>query len=121
MEKPGSDDLSVLLQDISEMGDIHRESKVKAPIIEVLQDTSDIITRVWSELGKLPTSVFPSYMEGLYFDYIIDEQHRVILEVYNVGDAAIFSTDDAKVVEYVGIPKVGRVGKVYWALIKLLS
>ena len=103
------------------MGDIHRAAKVNPPIIEVLADTSEIITRVWDAFGKLPTSVFPSYMEGLYVDYILDCQHRVVVEVYNVGDALVFCTDDAKVVEHVDIPSFDRVSKVYWVLTRLLN
>ena len=113
-------DLSLLLEDISKMGDIRRGFKVSPPNQDVISDTSKICKKIWETKGMLPSSIFPSYMEGIYFDYILDTSHRVVVEVYNVGDAVVIATNDAKVIDIVEIPILGRVRVTCFVLNRFL-
>jgi hypothetical protein len=115
-------DIYEILQAIEDDGDLWHRDAIAGPNWKTLSDASDIFGKLSDDHGILPQRLVQTVEEGLYVEFV-GFSHRVVMELYNRGDAAILILDGktSDIVESIDIPSFGRVGSICVAIPKILA
>lgn len=112
-------DIDEALAEIQELGDHWHREGVPGPSQDAIRDSSRVLEQLYVDTGILPQRVTQSIEEGIYIDFV--NGHRVILEMYNEGTAAIIVTDYKDIIDSVEVSSDDRVTKVCSLLRKMLK
>ena len=103
-------DVYEILETIEADGDLWHRDGIRGPSARTLRTASDVLGKLLDDYGVLPKHIVQTVEEGLYLDFE-GITHRVILELYNEGDAAILILDrnTNETIESIDVPSFGRV------------
>lgn len=112
-------DIDEAFTEIQELGDLWHREGIPGPNQDAIRDSSRVLEQLYADTGILPQRVTQSVEEGIYIDFV--NGHRVILEMYNEGTAAIIVTDYKNIIDSVDVSSTDRVEKVCSLLQKMLK
>lgn len=112
-------DIDEAFTEIQELGDCWHGENIPGPSQDAIRDSSRVLEQLYADASILPQRVTQSVEEGIYIDFV--NGHRVILEMYNEGTAAIIVMDYKDIVDSVEVSSTDRVAKVCSLLQKMLK
>jgi len=112
-------DISDALEEIQELGDNWHYEHIPGPNANAIRDVFRVLEQLYDVYGVLPQRVTQTVEEGVYVDFI--NGHRVILEIYNKGGAAIVVTDYKEIIGSIDVKDEDRVNIICGLMPKILK